>query len=92
MAIEVRNAVAEDAEILADLGAKAFTQAYGRYFEPDDLAMHLDNEYGPEVVRRELSLPTRVYLIVETDGQTAGFTKLYEGEWPTCVSGEKPIE
>ena len=56
MSIDYRTATAADAEALAELGAHTFTDTFGHLYQPDDLAIFLQN-HSPENWDKELNDP-----------------------------------
>ena len=56
------------------------------------MAVHTARAYRPSQQQRELIDPDIVTLLVEVDGQLAGYAQLRSGVRPACVTGEKPIE
>ena len=92
LAITFRRATVADAATLAAFGAKTFADTFGAFHSASDLAMHLDEAFGVPQQTAELADPATVTLFVESDGTLAGFTQVYAGEVPECVTGPAPIE
>jgi ribosomal protein S18 acetylase RimI-like enzyme len=91
-ALVVRRAGAADAELLAELGARLFREAFAADNRPDDMALHLAVTFGPELQRRELADPALAYFVAEEDGRAVGYTLVREGSAPACVAGPDPIQ
>jgi ribosomal protein S18 acetylase RimI-like enzyme len=91
-AIEMRTATAADAELLADLGARAFSDTFLASTTAQDMAAYIAGAFGPRVQADELADPARTFLIAEADGETAGYVQLKRGESPECVAASRPIE
>ena len=92
MSIVIRTAVATDATALAELAARTFRETFGADNRPEDMALHIAQAYGTSQQLRELADPEIVTLLVEVDGQLAGYAQLRSGVAPVCVIGEAPIE
>jgi ribosomal protein S18 acetylase RimI-like enzyme len=92
VACSIRRATAADTAALAAFGAKTFTDTFGAFHTPDDLALHLAEAFGIAQQTAELTDPAMVTLLAEHDGVLAGFTQVYAGEVPDCVTGPRPIE
>lgn len=92
MDITIRHGVVTDAAALADLAASTFRETFAADNRPEDMAAHLAEAYGPTQQGQELVDPRITTLIVETDGQPAGYAQLRTGPVPSCVVGEAPIE
>jgi GNAT superfamily N-acetyltransferase len=92
MRITIRRGVLTDAAALAELAARTFRDAFGADNRPEDMALHMALSYGPSQQQAELADPRLVTLLVEVDGQLAGYAQLRSGLAPACVTGERPIE
>jgi ribosomal protein S18 acetylase RimI-like enzyme len=90
--IRIRMATNEDAQLLADLGARTFKQAFGADNNPDDLAAYLASAFGPAIQRAELTDPANVFLIASVGDVPAGYTKLGLAEVTARVPGDRPAE
>ena len=90
--VQIRRASVDDAAALAAFGAKTFAETFGAFHTPADLAMHLAEAFGVPQQMAELADPAMVTLLAEIDGAIAGFTQVYAGEVPDCVTGPAPIE
>jgi ribosomal protein S18 acetylase RimI-like enzyme len=56
------------------------------------MAVHIAHAYGTSQQERELLDPHVATLLVEVDGELAGYAQLRSGVTPECVTAEKPIE
>jgi ribosomal protein S18 acetylase RimI-like enzyme len=56
------------------------------------MEMHVAQSYGQTQQLEELVDPDITTLLVEIDGQLAGFAQLRSAVIPECVTGESPIE
>lgn len=90
--IETRTATVADAELLADLGARAFSDTFLASTTPLDMAAYLTGAFGPDVQAAEIGDSARTFLIAEVDGETAGYAQLKRGAAPRCVVASRPIE
>jgi len=90
--VTIRRATVADAAVLAAFGARSFADTFGAFHTPADLAMHLDEAFGVAQQTAELEDPATVTLFAEIDGALAGFTQVYAGAVPECVTGPAPIE
>lgn len=90
--VVIRAGVASDAANLANLAARTFHETFAADNRPEDLALHMAHAYGISHQERELTDPAIATLLVEVDGQLAGYAQLREGSPPACVNAEAPIE
>jgi hypothetical protein len=88
----IRRATDNDAPLLAELGARTFSDTFAGQNTPEDMAAYLAASFGPELQRAELADPRNIFLIAEDEGVAIGYAHLRAGEPPACVSGSKPIE
>ena len=90
MSVVFRTAGPSDAEALAELGAKSFTETFGHLYTPDNLATFLTS-HAPEKWRIELSDPAFAVRVGEADGRAVAYAKLGPPSLPFEPRG-KPIE
>ena len=88
----IRRAVAADARLLAELGARTFRDTFAESTTPEDLAAYLSATYGEVLQAAELADAASLFFIAEIDGVASGYAKLHTGEAESCVTGHKPIE
>src|SRR5213594_2986481 len=88
----IRHAEADDAGLLAELGARLFTETFVAHNTPEDMAAYLAASFGHAQQAAELSDPRSTFLIAEIDGRAVGYAKLYAGAAPDGVTAEQPIE
>ena len=76
MSIMVRIGVANDAPALAGLAARTFRETYAEDNRPEDMAVHVAQEFGTVQQQRELADPDIATLLGEVDGELAGYAQL----------------
>ena len=92
MSITIRAGVANDATALAELAARTFRETFAADNRSEDMALHIAHAYGTSQQRSELVDPDIATLLVEVDGQLAGYAQLRSGVPPACVTGKDPVE
>ncbi len=90
--LRIRVGTADDATLIAKLGADTFAASFSAQNTPENLAKHIAGAYGEEIQQRELADPAVTYLIAEQHGRLAGYAQVREGDAPECVSGPALIE
>ena len=90
--IDIRYATAADNGFLAELAARTFQDAFGEANSPENMAAFLAASYGPEIQAAELADPSVVFMIAEIAGAAAGYAQLRDGQPPSCITGDRPIE
>jgi ribosomal protein S18 acetylase RimI-like enzyme len=92
MDITIRRAVSADAVGLAHLAARTFRDTFAADNDPENIALHLAQAYGPLQQGRELADPSITTLLAFAGNQLVAYTQLRRGKAPICVAGDEPIE
>ncbi len=90
--VEIRCANSSDAELLADLGARTFSEAFAAENTPENMSVYLGQAFTHARLAAELADPKATFLLASVGGEAAGYAKLYKGESPASVTGESPME
>ena len=69
----IRRANVVDAEVLSELGARTFSEAFGHLYNPDDLSAFMADAYSVETTQRDLADPRRALWLVEAGGEAIGY-------------------
>jgi ribosomal protein S18 acetylase RimI-like enzyme len=88
----VRRGNHRDAELLAELGARTFTETFGPDNTPQDMAAYLASAFSPAQQAAELADPRSTFQIAEISGVAVGYAMIRSGNVPDGVTGDKPIE
>ena len=88
----IRRGKAEDAVLLAELGARTFSDTFAADNTPEDMAAYLASSFSAAQQTAELSDPRCSYQIAEVNGVATGYALLREGNAPSSVAGDKAIE
>jgi diamine N-acetyltransferase len=75
--LHIRRATAEDATTLSASAALWFEETFGAQNDPEDMRLYLEEAFGVAQQRAELSDPRRVTLLVEEEGELAGYVYLH---------------
>lgn len=70
-----RDAGPRDAEALADLGARSFTETFSPLYDSADLRVFLE-QHTVERWAREIANPAKDVRLVDCDGELVGYAKL----------------
>lgn len=68
----IRRATPEDAERLAALASRSFTETFGHLYPPADLDHFLTTSYTPQTQREALSDPQRAVWLLEQGDEAIG--------------------
>jgi diamine N-acetyltransferase len=88
----IRRGKAADAAMLAELGARTFSETFAPDNSPEDMAAYLATAFSPSQQTRELADRETIFLIAETDGVAVGYAMLRSGNVLENVTGRNPIE
>ena len=69
----LRRARPDDAETLAAIGARTFTETFGHLYPPQDLNGYLAEAYGLERTRADLAHGAKASWLVERQGRAIGY-------------------
>lgn len=90
--ITVRRATIDDADIIAELGARTFHETYAADNTEADMSDYLATHFNAAQQTAELAHPASMFLLAEVGGAAAGYAKLHAGEQSKHVEGVRPIE
>jgi ribosomal protein S18 acetylase RimI-like enzyme len=90
--IKIRRGQYEDAALLAELGARTFSETFAVDNTPDNMSSYLAASFSVTQQTNELAEPASTFLIAEVDGRVAGYAKLHVNEPAEGVGGPEPIE
>ncbi len=69
----IRRAGPADAETLAELGERTFSQAFEHLYDPRDYADYVAEAYAPARIRADLADPAKAVWLVEAGGRPVGY-------------------
>jgi ribosomal protein S18 acetylase RimI-like enzyme len=85
-AVHVRDAVVDDAAVIAVIGADGFSGSYATILAPAVIDAVIEQTYSPvavaDCVQRCVAAPDAQFLVAERDGQVVGFLH-FDSEGPT---------
>lgn len=90
--IIIREAVAADAELVADLARRTFVDSFGEYNTPENMDIFLHEQNTVERQKAEVGAAGRHFLLAYVEGELAGYVSLRVGEPPLELQEEKAIE
>jgi diamine N-acetyltransferase len=88
----IRRAKLRDARLLAELGARTFSDTFAADNTPENMSDYLASAFNPEQQAAELADPQCLFQIAETDGVAVGYSMLRFGNVLPEVAGGRPIE
>ena len=88
----IRLATIEDAELLAELGARTFSETFAADNTAANMAAYLAKSFNSTQQHAELSDPNGWLKIAEIDRRAVGYAMMHSGRTPAAITGEKPVE
>lgn len=88
----MRSAQANDAVVLAELGARTFRETFAADNTPDNMAAYLASAFSPAQQAADLADPQCWFQIGEVDAIARGYAMLRNGNVPPGITGARPIE
>lgn len=88
----IRRGNADDAALLAEFGARTFSETFAPDNSPEDMTAYLVSAFSTAQQAAELTDPDCLFLIAEAGGIAVGYAMLRFGNVLDSVTGDKPIE
>jgi GNAT superfamily N-acetyltransferase len=90
--VTIRRADPGDAGLLAELGARTFSETFAADNSPEDMAAYLASSFNVAQQTAELTDTASTFFIAEVGGVAAGYAMLHAGESAEAIEGAKPVE
>lgn len=88
----MRRAEANDAALLAELGASSFTDTFAAANHPDDFSEYMASAFGERIQRQELETADTTVFFADRAGEAVGYLMLREGEPPLMVDSREALQ
>jgi len=88
----IRRASRQDAELLVELGKRAFYEAFAEQTAPEDMTAYLQTTFSIEETTTQLNNKESLYLIIELQADSVGYAYLYPTRPPECIKDPKAIQ
>jgi diamine N-acetyltransferase len=90
--ITIRNAQSDDFAMLAELGRKAFYQAFGQHNDAADMQAYLDLAFNPDTIQSQLNDKNNTFLIAYFHNNPVGYAKLKRNSTFHAIENSKVIQ
>jgi len=90
--VEIRQATIADAEVLLDVSAHTFYQAFGPQNTSANMAAYMTSAFTKEQIVQELKDHDSVFLLAFSEGEIAGYSKLRKNATHPDLQADKPVE
>ncbi len=88
----IRRGEVTDAAELAAFAARTFEETFASDNNPEDLRVHLSNNYGEQQQAKELADPNVVTLLVRQNDEIVAYAQVRRCSAPDCVTQADPVE
>lgn len=92
MTIQLKKCTIEAIEQLREISIETFTDTFGAYNTPEDLAAYLEKANNLAQLTKELQTPESEFYFLYEDNELAGYMKLNFGEAQSEHIGEQALE
>lgn len=89
---KVKPAGIEDVELLSELGARTFYDAFAPDNTEEDMEKYISKTFSRETILREINDKTSTFLIAYVDDVAAGYSKLRHNKSPEQIKNKKAVE
>ena len=95
----MQDAVAADAEAIAQMGAATFALSFGHSMPAEDMQVYLDESYTPSAISKDLANKQNQFFVARrlnsaspaANGQVVGFIQMKLGTTEPCVPSDVPM-
>jgi len=92
-AVRIRRATVADAGALTQFGARTFSETFAADNTAEDMRLHLESAWRPELQRAEILDETLDTLLAcDEHGQLAGFAQIRAAQPPAGIATAAPVE
>jgi ribosomal protein S18 acetylase RimI-like enzyme len=90
--MHIRPATLADASRLAEFARRTFAEAFAADNNADDMARYLEEAFSLSQQSALLEDPCVKTLLGEDTGELVAYSQIRQGEIPTCVHAQRPLE
>ncbi len=89
--INIRRGLPTDSGSIAALARQTFEDSFGADNDPRDMAVYVDQSFGPHIQAAQLADPASCFLIAEAAGQIVGYARLLQSPAPACIPASHSV-
>jgi len=90
--ITIRIAVANDAELIAELSRKTFYDSFAAYNTKEDMDMFMNEQFTKAALVQEVSAENNIFLLAYNGDVPVGYVRLRENNIPPTLGTNRAIE
>ncbi len=88
----IRKATIEDAELLSQLGAITFSEAFGDVNTKEDLESYLKNAFSISQIKSEIEEYGNIFFLLYQNDEVVAYAKLNANEKVNSLEGKKIVQ
>ena len=88
----IRKVNRQDAELLVELGKRAFYEAFAEQTAHEDMTAYLQTTFSIDGIKAQLNNKDSLHLIIELQADPVGYTYLNPTRSPGCIKDPKAIQ
>ncbi len=92
LGLVIRRGKTQDAELLAELGARTFSDTFAADNTPEDMTAYLASAFSATQLASELADPQSTFQIADAEGVAVGYAMLRSGNVLGAITNDNPIE
>lgn len=90
--VTIRQATADDLQLLQELSITTFAETYTAYNTPEDMQLYNETYFNSEQLAKDIATETNYFFLVFFDDELAGYTKMRTTDEPAEMKGRRHIE
>src|SRR3954468_9300138 len=92
MSVHIREAMAKDAEAIADLSRSTFYETFAAQNTSKNMDIFLSEQFTRQRLIEEVGTAGNTFLLAYYKDEIAGYVKVRQGEAPKQLKGRKALE
>jgi len=90
--ITVRNAILEDAELIADMSRQTFYDSFAKENTREDMDKFMNEQFTKEQLMKEVGAERNIFLLAYEGDEAVGYVRMRENNIPPELGTDKAIE
>ena len=92
MAVDIRLAKKEDAELIAEISQRTFYDTFAKFNTKENMDKFMADPFNKEALMSEVGLPGNIFLLAYLDEEAVGYVRMRESENPAELGDIGAIE
>ncbi|MBL7740352.1 MAG: GNAT family N-acetyltransferase [Chitinophagaceae bacterium] len=79
MNFDIREAIAAEAELIADMSRQTFYESFASQNAPEDMDQFMNNVFTREALMKEVGAPGNIFLLAFLNEEAVGYVRMRDG-------------